>query len=64
MFPCEFYQLYWGISFENYNYNQNILRLLIFYWIFFSSQVNQSVIISNQHGIYVLPHELPKNLRL
>ena len=31
--------------------------------IFFSPQV-KSVIISNKHGIYELPHKLPNNLRL
>ena len=32
---------------------------LILYQIFFSPQVKQSVIISNKHGMYELPHELP-----
>ena len=44
---------------------------LILYQIFFSSQVKQSmiisnkqsVIISNKHGIYELPHERLKDLR-
>ena len=30
--------------------------------IFLSSQVKQSVIISNKHGIYELPHKLPNDL--
>ena len=30
----------------------------------FVSQVKQIVIISNKHGIYELPHELPNDLRL
>ena len=30
--------------------------------IFFSLQVKRSVIISNKHGIYELPHELPIDL--
>ena len=37
---------------------------LIFYQIFFSPQVKRSVIISNKHGIYELPHELPNDLSL
>ena len=37
---------------------------LMFYQIFLSSQVKQIVIISNKHGIYELPHELLKDLRL
>ena len=32
--------------------------------IFFSPQVKRSVIISNKHNIYELPHELPNDLRL
>ena len=32
--------------------------------IFLSPQVKRSVIISNKHGIYELPHELPNDLRL
>ena len=31
----------------------------MFYQIFLSSQVKRSGIISNKHGIYELPHELP-----
>ena len=34
------------------------------YQIFFSQQVKQSVIISDKHGIYELPHDLPNDLRL
>ena len=37
---------------------------LIFYQISSSPLVKQSVIISNKHGIYELPHELPSDLRL
>ena len=37
---------------------------LILYQIFFSPQVKRSVIISNNYGIYELPHELPNDLRL
>ena len=36
----------------------------MFYKIFFSPQVKQSMIISNKHGIYELAHELPNDLRL
>ena len=32
--------------------------------IFFSPQVKRSVIISNRHGIYELPKELPNDLKL
>ena len=37
---------------------------LIFDQIFLSPQVKRSVIISNKHGIYELPHELSNNWRL
>ena len=37
---------------------------LILYQIFFSPQVKRSVIISNKHGTYELPHDLPNDLRL
>ena len=37
---------------------------LMLYQIFFSQQVKQSVIISDKHGIYELPHDLPHDLRL
>ena len=33
----------------------------MFYEIFLSPQVEQSVILSNKHGIYELPHELPND---
>ena len=36
---------------------------LILNQIFFSAELKQSVIISDKHGIYELPHELPNNLR-
>ena len=36
----------------------------MFYQIFLSSQVKQWAIITYKHGVYELPHELPKNLRL
>ena len=32
--------------------------------IFVSPQLKRIVIISNKHGIYVLPHELPNDLDL
>ena len=37
---------------------------LILYQNFFSPQVQRRMIISNKHGIYELPHELPNDLRL
>ena len=37
---------------------------LIFWQIHLSPKVKRSVIISNKHRIYQLPHELPNNLRL
>ena len=36
----------------------------MFYQIFLSPKVKRSAIISNKHGIYELPHELPNDLRL
>ena len=36
----------------------------MFYQIFLSSQVKRCAIITYQHGIYELPHELPNNVRL
>ena len=38
--------------------------LFVFYQIFLSLQVKRSAIISNKDGIYKLPHELSKDLRL
>ena len=38
--------------------------ILMFNKIFMSWQVKRMAIISNKHGIYELPHELPNNLRL
>ena len=38
--------------------------ILIDEQIFFLPQVKRSMIISNKHGIYELPHELLNNLRL
>ena len=32
--------------------------------IFFSLKVERGLIISNEHGIYELPHELPNDLKL
>ena len=37
---------------------------LMLYQIFFSPQVKRVMIICNEHGIYELPDELPKDLRL
>ena len=36
----------------------------MFYEIFLSPQVKRIVIISNKHGMYELPHELPNDLIL
>ena len=36
----------------------------MFKQIFLSAQVKRSVIISNKHGIYELPYELPNDLRI
>ena len=37
---------------------------LMFYQVFFSPQVKRCAIITYKHGIYELPNELPKDLRL
>ena len=36
----------------------------MFYQIFLSSKMKRCAIITHKHGIYELPHELPKDLRL
>ena len=36
----------------------------MFYQVLISPQVNRCEIIGYKHGIYELPHELPKDLRL
>ena len=36
----------------------------MFYQIFLSLHVKRSMIISKKQGVYELPHELPKDLRL
>ena len=36
---------------------------MILYQILFSPQVKWSVIISNKHSVYDLPHESPKDVR-
>ena len=46
-----------------YNDGHNILRFYDTITIFFH-HTKRSVIISNKHGIYELPHELPNHLRL
>ena len=38
--------------------------ILLFEQIFLSPQVKRSVVISNKHDIYELPHELLNNIRL
>ena len=40
------------------------LELLILYQFFYLPKVKRSVVISNKHGIYELPRELPNNSRL
>ena len=58
--------------YQRYKIQKKVLQTIIvvifrdfvmFYQIFFSPQVKQSVIISNKHVIYGLPHELPYDLR-
>ena len=53
------------------NMNVGTTSMFIIFWdfliieqILLSPQVKQSGIISNKHGIYELPHELPNHLRL
>ena len=41
-----------------------ILSYFLMFYQLFSPQVKRRVIISNKHGIYELPHELPNDLRL
>ena len=36
----------------------------MFYQIFLTPQVKQSAIISNKHGLYELPYDLPNNLKI
>ena len=48
----------------NHNCGHNILRFFDILASLLSSQVKQSVIISNRHGIYVLPRKLLNDLRL
>ena len=38
--------------------------MLMFYQILLSPQVKRWAIITFEHGIYELPHELPNDLRL
>ena len=47
-----------------YIHGHNILRLFDTFPNFLFPQVKRDLIISNQHGIYQLPHELPNDLRL
>ena len=39
-------------------------NFMIFYQIFVSPQVKQCAIITDKHGIYEVPHDLPNDLRL
>ena len=52
-----------AIMSSTYNPGHNSSRLFALL-PFFSPQVKRSVIISNKHSIYELPHELPNDLRL
>ena len=47
----------------SYNYGHSILRLFDILPNVLSPQMERSVIISNKHGIYELPHVLPNDLR-
>ena len=40
------------------------LDFLVFYQIFLSSQVERCAIITDRHGLYEFPHELPNDLRM
>ena len=42
--------------------NKIFWDFLLLYEIFFSPQVKRSVIVSNKHGVYELPHEIPNDL--
>ena len=44
-----------------YNHVHNVLRHFDREQIFFSPQMKRRVKISNKHGIYKLPHELPND---
>ena len=64
--------IFWFVSlflFHKFNTCESTILVIIF-WdilmfdkIFVSPQVKRIVIISNKHGIYDLPHELPNDLR-
>ena len=56
--------LSYTIKLRCYNLGHNILRLFDVLRNFLSPQVKQIVIISNKHGIYWLPNELPNDLRV
>ena len=49
---------------SNDNHGRNILRPFVTLpiFLFFSPQMKRSVVISNKHGIYELPHELLNDL--
>ena len=51
----------WNLDICNYFH---ILRLLMFYQIFFPSSVKQCAIITYTNSIFELPHQLPNDLRL
>ena len=77
LYPGKLYELYNGLLFLPERMKiEKIEKLaatkifiifcdfLIFYQVFLPPQVKRRRIISNEHGIYELPHELPNNLRL
>ena len=51
---------------ENFadNHGHNILRLFDVLPNFPLAKMRRSMIISNKHGIYELPHKSPKDLKL
>ena len=53
----------WSKYLKTFRYFTFFLQIKIFLQIFHSLVVKRNVIISNKHGIYELPHELPNNLK-
>ena len=49
---------------HKYYHGYNILKLLDTLPNSLSPQLKRSVIVSNKHGIYELPHEFPNDLTL
>ena len=46
---------------STYNQIHNILRYIMLYQIFLSTQVKRCAIINYKHGIYQLPQEFPSS---